>query len=252
MDGLSIVIALLEAVSCSQNWVSGSVLELTVNPGDNVTLYCDCKSSTGQYTMWFRNCSHENQPVLVLRTRFQNHWECKSADILNLSHHFRVSKNESSECFDLLIMNTTKSDEGLYYCGTEYFEVGDKEHNMTPKFLYKYGNATTRILLNSSEPHHQTPCDCGLCWTLLLALCPASVVLSSVLFSLLVYLFCQKTAKDNQVVQQSYDAHQTRETQDEDVCYAALDARPTSQRPKKKKPQSSDFSIYSAIKTPNT
>ncbi|TNN57734.1 hypothetical protein EYF80_032012 [Liparis tanakae] len=28
--------------SCSRDWRSESVLEVTVRPGDNVTVYCDC------------------------------------------------------------------------------------------------------------------------------------------------------------------------------------------------------------------
>ncbi|CAB1458929.1 unnamed protein product [Pleuronectes platessa] len=48
MDQLHVLIILLVgSVSSSQVHVSGSVLNLTVSPGDNATLYCDCKPSTG-------------------------------------------------------------------------------------------------------------------------------------------------------------------------------------------------------------
>ena len=56
------------AVVSFQNVLSNPVLELIVRPGENVTLYCDCNSSTGVYIIWFRNCSHENQPTFVLET----------------------------------------------------------------------------------------------------------------------------------------------------------------------------------------
>ena len=52
------------AVVSFQNVLSNPVLELIVRPGENVTLYCDCNSSTGVYIIWFRNCSHENQQPL--------------------------------------------------------------------------------------------------------------------------------------------------------------------------------------------
>ncbi len=62
-------VIVLAVVSCSHDWISGSVLEVTIRPGDNITLYCDCKASTGEYMVWYRNCSHENQPSLVLKSK---------------------------------------------------------------------------------------------------------------------------------------------------------------------------------------
>ena len=56
------------AVVSFQNVLSNPVLELTVGPGENVTVFCDCKPSTGVHIVWFRNCSHENQPTFVLET----------------------------------------------------------------------------------------------------------------------------------------------------------------------------------------
>ncbi|KAI3352445.1 hypothetical protein L3Q82_005398 [Scortum barcoo] len=58
--------------------------------------------------------------------------------------------NESSDSYDLLIMNTTDSDEGLYYCGTEESKVEDNKY-ITTKRVYTYGNITTRIIFNK-EP----------------------------------------------------------------------------------------------------
>ncbi|XP_051241259.1 uncharacterized protein LOC127354920 isoform X2 [Dicentrarchus labrax] len=149
-------------------------------------------------------------------------------------------------------MNVTDADEGLYYCGTKQIKVEDKEF-ITPRYDYRYGNVTTRIgiIVNSSEPHHtETPQDCSVCWMLLFSLCPAFAVLSSLLSSLVVYHICQKKAKERQVDQQKPETRgQTRLNQDEDVCYAALDIRQPSQRPKKKKTKEEDFSMYSAIKT---
>uniref|UniRef100_G3PU84 Ig-like domain-containing protein n=1 Tax=Gasterosteus aculeatus TaxID=69293 RepID=G3PU84_GASAC len=199
MDGLhTFLVALLGVASCSHDWISGSV---TVRPGDNITLYCDCKSSTGLYIVWYRNCSHENQPPLVLK--------------------------------------------GIYYCGTEEKKVEDKEL-IGRQTLYRNGNVTTRVLISPdcSDSLLQTPeCLCPLCWTLLVSLCPAIAVLSSVLSSLLVYHLCQKKAP-----QPDQQTPQRRQHGDEDVCYAALEIQQTSHRPKKKI-QSSDFSTYSAINT---
>ncbi|XP_033985270.1 uncharacterized protein LOC117481622 isoform X4 [Trematomus bernacchii] len=232
-------------VSFSHGWTSGSELEMTVRPGENITLYCDCKSSTGVYIVWYRNCSHENQPSLVLD---KNVWtKSSTADhIMNPLPRFHFVRNFSSDTYDLLIINITETDEGLYYCGTEQLKV-EKEEHITRRHLYKYGNISTKIqftVLDSSEPDHQeTPQDCnGVCWMLLFSLCPAVAALSSLLSSLLVYHLCKK--EEPQTDQQT---PQTRQNQDEDVCYAAVEIRPASQRPKKKTTQSSV--TYSAINT---
>ncbi|XP_071060132.1 uncharacterized protein [Pseudochaenichthys georgianus] len=189
---------------------------MTVRPGDNITLYCDCNSSTGVYILWYRNCSHENQPSLVLNRiarRKKNYSQ-------NPLPRFHFVKSSSSESYDLLIINITETDEGLYYCGTETFKV-EKNEQITSAHIYTHGNISTRI--------HVTV-----------------AALSSLLSSLLVYHLCKKEAKEPQTDQQTA---QTRLNQDEDVCYAALEIRPASKRPKRTTTQSSDFSTYSAINT---
>ncbi|XP_034452028.1 uncharacterized protein LOC117768057 [Hippoglossus hippoglossus] len=228
MDQLHVFIILfVGAVASSQAHISGSVLNLTVSHGGNATLYCDCKSSPGVYIVWYRNCSHVNQPTLVMKTRYPS-------ELLQLNHEykddlhpfprFHLVKNESSESYDLLIMNISDSDEGLYYCGTE--QVNTKDGKEKDKYIpTSYGNVTRMILTSFA-------------------------VLSSLLSSCLVYHFCKRTAKEPEVHEEgSSSSDRMRGNQDGDVCYAALEIRQTTQRPKRKKTQSSDFSTYSDIKT---
>ncbi|XP_030004070.1 uncharacterized protein LOC115428942 [Sphaeramia orbicularis] len=250
MDGqLLFVVVLSGIISSSHQWISGPVLEETVRRGDNITLYCDCKYSTGEYIVWFRNCSHENQPTLDLR--YYKKEQKVENSLLNPLPRFHLLRNQSSSSYDLLILNITDSDEGLYYCGTESTTVVDTR-NIVQKYVYSYGNIT-KILLESGEAHDPTQSDKAhdptLCWTLLFSLCPAFALLSSLLSSLLVYHLCQKKGKDPQIEAKGPDTRsQTRKNQDEDVCYAALEIRQTSQRPKrKKKTHTSDFSTYAAI-----
>ncbi|XP_037329073.2 uncharacterized protein LOC119218613 isoform X1 [Pungitius pungitius] len=248
MDVLhTFLVALLGVASCSHEWISGSV---TVRRGDNITLYCDCKPSTGVHIVWYRNCSHENQPSLVLRvdvgaliSRISLANDTK--DLLKSLPGFQFVKNSSSDSYDLLIMNITDSDEGLYYCGTEQKTVEEKSF-ISSTTVYRKGNVTTWILISPdpSEPPPQTQCLCVVCWMVLFSLCPAIAVLSSLLSSLLVYHLCQKKAP-----QPDQQTPQRRQHGDEDVCYAALEIQQTSHRPQKKKIQSSDFSTYSAINT---
>ncbi|XP_034059184.1 uncharacterized protein LOC117537902 [Gymnodraco acuticeps] len=248
MDGPHIFMYVLLGVVFFSHWTSGSELEMSVRPGDNITLYCDCNSSTGVYIVWYRNCSHENQPSLVLDTipRRKNFMDNNYSQ--NPLPRFHFVKSSSSESYDLLIINITETDEGLYYCGTDQFKV-EKNEQITSAHIYTHGNISTRIHVNSSEHHPQESKltgDCRVCWMLLFSLCPAVAALSSLLSSLLVYHLCKKEAKEPQTDQQTA---QTRLNQDEDVCYAALEIRPASKRPKRTTTQSSDFSTYSAINT---
>uniref|UniRef100_A0A3Q0RZW2 Ig-like domain-containing protein n=1 Tax=Amphilophus citrinellus TaxID=61819 RepID=A0A3Q0RZW2_AMPCI len=133
---------------CQNRNFSERCLFFTVKPGENITLYCDCKISTGVYIVWYRNCSHEKQPSLVLKTKFEQRYYEQGIDVLNFLNpfpNFHLVKNDSSQSYDLLITNITDSDEGLYYCGTEQSKVEEKE-KIDLECIYGYGNTTTRIL----------------------------------------------------------------------------------------------------------
>ncbi|XP_033985288.1 uncharacterized protein LOC117481626 isoform X5 [Trematomus bernacchii] len=208
MEGLRIVLVIL-LVSCTHDWTSGSELEMTVRPGDNITLYCDCKILTGVYIVWYRNCSHENQPSLVLNT-----------DRKYLRFHF--VRNSSSESYDLLIINITETDEGLYYCGTKQFKV-EKNEQITYSDIYTHGNVSTRIHVNSSSCPDPGGHILNPVVTWMMVLTPAFTILTSLISFILVYLFCQKTDKDPQILQKRLNTRiQTRWDQDEDLCFTRV------------------------------
>lgn len=102
---------------------------MAVRPGENITLHCDCKSSVGVYIGSGDQSSNDG-------AAYRN--------ILNPFPDFHLAKNESSQSYDLLITNTTDSNEGLYYCGTEKLALTDKKL-ITPGYVRTYGNITTRI-----------------------------------------------------------------------------------------------------------
>ncbi|XP_040891085.1 uncharacterized protein LOC121180035 isoform X2 [Toxotes jaculatrix] len=212
MDGLFIFLVILLGVAfCSQDQTSQSVLEVTVTPGDNITLYCDCKSSTGVYIVWYRNCSHEHQSTLVLQTISF----IKETD--PLKSKFQFLSNSSSKSFDLLIMNITDSDEGLYYCGTEEMKM-DKGEYITQRKIYSYGNVTMRIKCDTSKPHHRETIQvCDLCWMLVYSFstCPAFAVLCSLLYSLQIYHLSKEPQVDER---RSAIRGHTTGNQDEDMC----------------------------------
>ncbi|XP_038127926.1 uncharacterized protein LOC119774475 isoform X1 [Cyprinodon tularosa] len=207
--------------------ISASMLETIVRPGDNITLYCDCRPSTGVYIVWFRNCSHQHQPTLVIKAHKT------SREKENLHHpRFTFLKNQSSDTYDLLIINVTDSDEGLYYCGT-----------IEPKWtenVYVYGNITTRIKLyagsgfldqNISRPVE----ECGSCWKLLFSVCPAVSLLSALFSLLLVYLLCLKKANDEAEDKRCDISRQTEGALDVRVLYSPLEIHAPSQRMMRKR-----------------
>ncbi|XP_034394214.1 uncharacterized protein LOC117734167 [Cyclopterus lumpus] len=220
MDGLLIsLVTLLGVASCSRDLRSGSVLEVTVRPGDNVTVYCDCKVSGGVYIVWYRDCSHENQPSLVLKVKI------RSLDN-SAPPSFHFVRNFSSDSFDLLIVNITDSNEGLYYCGTERQKVEDKEC-ISAKMYYEYGNVTTRILFNSGPD----PCEGfaypGRVVSWMMVFTAAFTIPSSLLSFILVYYVCQKADKESQVLQERPDpSGPRRRNQDEDACFTRVVFRP--------------------------
>ncbi|XP_060917186.1 uncharacterized protein LOC132992070 isoform X3 [Labrus mixtus] len=217
MEGRHVVLLLVSAVvSLSPDCVCGSELKVTIRPGDNITLYCDCKTSTGVYIVWYKTCSRENQPSLVLKANMYLREESPPPN-------FHLLKNQSSESFDLLIQNITESDEGLYYCGTEEPKVEDKEH-ITSKDFYSYSNITTRIIFTSSDsgdsigPLHVEP---GVSW--LMVFSPAITVLSTFLCLTFVYLCSQNADEKDQMTERRPDmGEESTVNQDEDACFTRV------------------------------
>ena len=129
-------------VSC-QDVLSNPVVELTVRPGQNVTLYCDCKLTTNVNLVWYRNCSHEYQPTLSLNWKDRDEGLFEYEENGRNFFHLNILWNASSNSYDLLIKNITDSHLGLYYCGTE--KQSGKKGNKT-KYIDTYGKIITRIV----------------------------------------------------------------------------------------------------------
>ncbi|KAK3507608.1 hypothetical protein QTP70_030789, partial [Hemibagrus guttatus] len=112
------LIALVCVVFSSQKRISGAEVEMRVRPGDDVTLHCDCVMKGGFYLAWFRNCSHENQPrLMILYTDF----------IGSSFPRYSFVFNKSTNTNDLLIKNITESDQGLYYCALHERKITDNK-----------------------------------------------------------------------------------------------------------------------------
>ncbi|XP_073805709.1 uncharacterized protein isoform X2 [Danio rerio] len=210
---------------CSLRRVSGEEVEMKVRAGENITLYCDLSLSAGSLIVWIRNCSHENQPSLIIGANIMDgKWD--------LLQPFSFIHNNYNNTYDLRITNISVSDLGLYYCAKSENKVNKDERGIiSGSELYQYGNRTTRLslaetscseLLNSTSSPPAVS-ECVFCWNLLVSVCSLCVLL----FSICVYCLCQKkttNAATDQKVQ--LQRRNTVEGEDEEVCYASLDGRP--------------------------
>ncbi|KAL7841152.1 hypothetical protein SRHO_G00248430 [Serrasalmus rhombeus] len=163
--------------------ISGAEVEMRVRPGDDVTLYSDCVWETGFNTVWFRNCSHEHQPRLLISTKLF---------MRGAFPRYFVVLNSSNQAHDLLVKNVTESDGGLYYCAIHKRKITeDNTGVLRNEDVYHYGNRTTRLSLLIPFAQTTPPIsDCSVCWKLLVSLCPVCALLSSLLSSTCVYCIC--------------------------------------------------------------
>ncbi|XP_028834535.1 uncharacterized protein LOC114789356 isoform X2 [Denticeps clupeoides] len=214
---------------------SGEEVELRVRPGDNITLNCDCTYKSGHTITWFRNCSHEHQPPLILTP--QEMWN-------RVLPRYSLIWNPTNNSNDLFIQNMSESDIGLYYCALELKKVTD-DKQIAQRTDIHFGRKTTRVLLE----------DCVQCWILLVSLCPVSSLICSLISSACVYCFClKKGSVESETGQNRASFRGVRRREqigEENLCYASLDIQSKGhrvQRPSKQRSQKSDFSTYAEVK----
>uniref|UniRef100_A0A671QML7 Ig-like domain-containing protein n=1 Tax=Sinocyclocheilus anshuiensis TaxID=1608454 RepID=A0A671QML7_9TELE len=154
-----------------QTRIYGEEVEMKVRPGDNITLYCDRSLTYGSLIVWIRNCSHENQPSLIIDF---TKWELK------IFQRFSSIYNRYSNSYDLHITNISVSDLGLYYCAELENKVNkDEKGIISISNVYYYGNRTTRLSMEV----------CVRCVFSSLHSCPLSVFSASVRLKLQVTHF---------------------------------------------------------------
>ncbi|XP_018967419.1 uncharacterized protein LOC109098296 [Cyprinus carpio] len=221
---------------------------MNVKPGDNITLFCDRSVTFGSSIVWIRNCSHENQPSLIIDFRKLDE---------EIFQRFSFIHNLYNNSYDLHITNISVSDLGLYYCAKLQMKVNeDGKGILSQSEVYYYGNQTTRLSLkvnSCSGPLNTTSTpppvsDCLLCWTLLFSVCPVCCLFSSIC---VFCLCCRKTtdsATDQKLKQKGRNI--IEENYDTEVCYASVDLMTRRQnRHKKTQAPSSDFTTYAPIRT---
>ncbi|KAF5891302.1 uncharacterized protein DAT39_018987, partial [Clarias magur] len=246
------LIALVCVVFSSQKRISGAEVEMRVRRGDDVTLYSDCVWKSGLNPVWFRNCSHQHQPRLMMS---------RQELVRNVFPRYSFVWNESTMAHDLLIQNVTELDLGIYYCSMHEREVRDEKGGViTGTDVYRYGNRSTRLSLLDKisppvtvSPNTTTQCvsEPSVSWTLVFSVCAVCVLVSSLLSSICVYCLCTHTTKVKADLRGS-DKRTTRghdEVGEGDICYASLDIQNLEKKKMKRKMtvEHSEFSTYSEL-----
>ncbi|XP_052401296.1 uncharacterized protein LOC127948697 [Carassius gibelio] len=222
-----------------QKIIYGEEVEMKVRPGDNITLYCNRSLTLGSNILWIRNCSHENQPSLII--------DYKKLDV-EIFQRFSFIHNPYNNSYDLHITNISGSDLGLYYCKKVENKVNQDEKGILSRTeVNYYGNQIRLSLEANSCSEHSAPPDCLLCWTMLFSMSLVCVVLSSIC---VFCFFCKKTTDAATDQKDKLKGRNTAECVDEEVCYASLDVITKRQKQRKtKRVQSSDFSTYAQVRT---
>ncbi|KAL7856245.1 hypothetical protein AOLI_G00198490 [Acnodon oligacanthus] len=222
--------------------ISGAEVEMRVRPGDNAILYSDCVWKSGFSTVWFRNSSNEHV-VFYKETH----------------PRYVIVWSPFKQTSDLLVRNVTESDLGLYYCALQKTRHRkSKTQACSWEDVCDYGNRTTRLSFLDTLQTPSTPpaSDCGVCWKLLVSVCPVCALLSSTCLYC-IYRYTTKVGRKHDTAEPSCENTKNPTSRKNDKClqvggddvsYASLDHQNRAQkRLKRKRDQSSDFTAYSGV-----
>ncbi|XP_051994303.1 uncharacterized protein LOC127652210 [Xyrauchen texanus] len=246
------VIALVCTLFFEDQKILGTEVDIRVQPGHNITLFCDCAIPFGSHIIWIRNSSHENQSSLLINTEY--------LFTQTFPHFSFVSKSSSDYFWDLHIENISVSDQGLYYCGIIERKIrNDVNGLIIVSDEYRYGNRRTRLsVLEPASPFDESTISnhtlsiSSLCWKLLFSVSPVCVLF---FFIICVYCLCKKKTTGSGADCGEKAETQTENRHDEgadEVYYTSLNTASIQQKQPKKKRLSSDFSAYSEVRFKRT
>ncbi|KAI4905875.1 hypothetical protein NFI96_023039, partial [Prochilodus magdalenae] len=238
MERLRVALITLMCVLISS--ISGIVVEMTVKPGDNATIYCDCAERNGSKIAWSMKPYHEHKSPLI---NF----------MVKMHPHHSLVWNSSTNTVDLLVENITKSDLGLYYCALRETKKSENEcGGALLEDVYHEGNRTTFLSFLDTTSTPPVP-DCSVCWKLLVSVCPVCVLLSSVVSSTCVYCIYRRRTKGTLSPAVGDGGGDGGLGGGSDVVYAPLDILSSGQRRLKKRTvESSDLCTYSETSVPSS
>ncbi|KAI4884161.1 hypothetical protein NFI96_023949, partial [Prochilodus magdalenae] len=248
--------------------ISGVIVEMRVKPGDDATIYCDCTRQHRFKIAWLRNCSHRQQPPLIM-----------SEDLMrNAPPRYSFVWNIPNTTFDLLVRNVSESDLGLYYCALHEMKfTRNRNGEILREDVYHDGNRTTFLSFLGESVHsdllvlliwvsvkkakkqsissgvdpQQIPSasDCSVCWKLLVSVCTVGVLLTSTCVYHIYRSRTNGTLIHLTISRTSIQVGDGGSDGGGGVGYASLDILSSGQRRlKKRTDESSDLCTYSEVK----
>ncbi|KAK2839087.1 hypothetical protein Q7C36_013901 [Tachysurus vachellii] len=215
--------------------------ELSVNIGDSAILRC-CVSENVYIITWYKQPNREKPQIVVTvyksdRETFHNGFQ---------KSRFQIEK--SSNCFNIIILNTIQSDEAMYYCAVRtsitvfgdgtYLQIKETSKaalcdNSVVREPTPHGNNT------NTNTQHNTVIGLGSA----LGLC------ALLIFCLTCFILRRRkleTSRSNTAVEDSPRTMQDSEA--ESLNYAALQFSKRKTKAENRKPVSSDECVYSDVK----
>ncbi|XP_048851772.1 uncharacterized protein LOC125720409 isoform X4 [Brienomyrus brachyistius] len=241
MDTTCISLIVLLGLGCSsQERKSEEAVLRVVQLGDNITLHCDVKYELD--TIWYRKCSHENQPLLNMSGY---------GFMLNPLPQYSFVWNNLSASFSLSIKNITESEQGLYFCSTKYLKhYAGQDGKTSGEDANRFGNITIRLLIaDDSNGTIRTPSGsaAGMTQSWVPVLSVTVAVLLCAPLSLGTYWLGKRQGLKQATAKQRITRFNDEEEEEGQLNYATLKIR-KGPRPSRKKPdQNSDSCTYSEV-----
>ncbi|XP_017329423.1 uncharacterized protein LOC108268766 [Ictalurus punctatus] len=117
---LILIFSIMYTVQPGRRWVTAQSLtespvyqpdkELSVDIGDSATLRCCISEKEVGIIAWFKQTNREKPQIIV--TVYKSGGEAFYNE--SQKSHFQIER--SSNCFNMIILNITQSDEAMYYC----------------------------------------------------------------------------------------------------------------------------------------
>ncbi|KAK2839082.1 hypothetical protein Q7C36_013896 [Tachysurus vachellii] len=267
---LLFIFSTMYTVHPGRHWVTAQSLtkppvyqpdkELSVNIGDLATLRC-CVSENVYIITWYKQPDSEKPQIIV--TVYKSVGETFHTGFQK--SRFRIEK--SSNCFNIIILNTIQSDEAMYYCAvrTSITVFGDGTYLQIKGDHVTIASETSKAALCDNSvvceptPHgnntntntqHNTESE------MIRSLHRTVIGLGSALGLCALLIFCLtyfilrrrklETSRSNTAVEDSPGTMQ--ESEAESLNYVALQFSKRKTKAEKRKPVSSDECVYTDVK----
>ncbi|KAK2839088.1 hypothetical protein Q7C36_013902 [Tachysurus vachellii] len=224
--------------------------ELSVNIRDSATLRCCVSENVDRTIIWFKQPKREKPRIVV--TVYKSGSEIFHTGFQR--SHFRIER--SLNCFNMIILKITQSDEAMYYCAVTRHSIvfGDGTYLQIKGDHVTIASETSKAALGNysvvCEPTlHGNNTNTNTQLNTVIGLGSALGLCALLIFCLTYFILRRrkpKTSRSNTAVEDSPGT--MKESEAESLNYAALQFSKRKTKAEKRKPVSSDECVYSDVK----